>query len=181
MGLIVIFSDIIILFGAMEKMPRANFFCPQFWEGEDFDSEGDFYWQGMEDIWTDLRLTRRCEDGNQSEFSVGIYREREHMGMLDALPTEVRDLSRFVGYRNEGRYSHIKSISESDYINVASFKILTPSLKDYNIFIDTVYAFLVYSQGVAENCYESDASEFSELFSLRGHCPTLADQIPPFS
>lgn len=156
-----LFSEIIVLYDD-KAMPEEDKFCPSFWQAERFDSDGDFYWDGLSACWTNLKLSKLYEGGEQSDFELNIYRERYRK--FEPSIVEVEDLARYISYKSEGRYALKERINNAKNLCVASFFITTKRADDYLEYLKTVHFFLEYTDGIAANLYGFDAKTFSEEF-----------------
>lgn len=149
--------EIIILYDDID-LPDAGVFCPSYWEAEHFDSDGDFYYYGIESRWTNLELLKFYGDQEQSSFDVNVYREKNRLyepGILEA-----SDLSRYIDYKNQGRYKYVDSIHQASNLCVASLCVETSRIEDYREFLMAVHTFLAHTHGRTTNLnqyYAADA------------------------
>jgi hypothetical protein len=135
-------------------MPGEQTFVPSFWATDDFDSDGDYYYDGIDGRWTTLRIAKRTPEGD-SVFEVDTFREKRE---YDPGVQEVADLARYLEYWNAGRYrvaaGHIVTPA------VTWLRIETPHLADYREFLETVAAFLAHGRGIVVSFKELDAARF---------------------
>lgn len=152
-----IFSEMIIIHEDV-AMPKEERFMPSFWTADDFDSDGDYYYDGIDGRWTTLRITKRLPDG-QSVLEVDTFREKRN---YDPAIQEAADLERYIVYWRAGRYQraapHIQSPA------VTSLRIETRHLADYREFLETVAFFLAHGNGIVANFKELDAARFHTEF-----------------
>ena len=154
--------QIIVLYDHVD-MPSEKMFCPSFWAAEDFDSDGDFYYEGVEKFWTKLELEKKYSENDSSLFSIDVWRERNRL--YDPGTSEVADLARYVDYRDEGRYFDVHQIAEAKNLCVASLVIETRQVQDYREFLLSVYEFLRVTNGMTSNLSMNlDAGEFLNRF-----------------
>jgi hypothetical protein len=144
-----------------EPMPGEDNFCPSFWQAEDFDSDGDYYYHNIEGKWTNLALTKRLPNDRNSVLKVNTFREER---LYDPGIQEVADLQRYIDYKKEGRYSNNPKISAMNNLAITSLTIETFDLNDYQEFLKTVHFFLDYTKGVIVNVRDLDAASFKEEF-----------------
>jgi len=142
-------------------MPDEDNFCPSFWKAEDFDSDGDYYYDNIEGKWTNLVLTRRLPDDRNSILHVDTFREKR---FYEPGIQEAADLQRYLDYRKAGRYAANPVLSAVNSPAVTSIAIETFDLKDYREFLETVHFFLESTKGVIVNFKERDAASFREEF-----------------
>lgn len=142
-------------------MPDEKNFCPSFWKADDFDSDGDYYYDNIEGRWTELHLTKRRPDERDSILNVNTFREKR---LYNPGLQEVADLQRYLDYHKQGRYSDNPKISAMNNLAVTSLTIETFDLIDYQEYLETVYFFLDYTRGVIVSIWELDAASFKEEF-----------------
>jgi len=142
-------------------LPDEENFCPSFWQAEDFDSDGDYYYDNIDGRWTNLALTRRQPDGRNSILNVNTFREQR---LYEPGTQEVEDLGRYIAYQKEGRYIHNQKISAMKNLAVTALAIQTFDLEDYREFLETVHFFLEYTKGIVVNFLDLDAASFKEEF-----------------
>jgi hypothetical protein len=152
-----IFSEMIVLHEDV-VMPEEGRFVPSFWLSNDFDSDGDYYYEGIDGRWTTLRITKRAPDG-KSMLEVDTFREKR---LYNPGLQEAADLERYITYWRAGRYregaSHIQNPA------VTSLRIEAHLLADYREFLETVAFFLAHSKGIVANFKELDAAQFRAEF-----------------
>ncbi|BAY24703.1 hypothetical protein NIES2100_44990 [Calothrix sp. NIES-2100] len=144
-----------------EPMPNEDNFCPSFWQSEDFDSDGDYYYENIEGRWTNLELTKRIADDKNSILKVNTFREKR---IYEPGIQEVADLQRYIDYKKDGRYANNPVISSIKSLAITSLTIETFDLQDYREFLKTVYFFLEYTKGFIVNIWELDAASFQVEF-----------------
>ncbi len=155
-----IYTEFIVLHED-EPMPNEDNFCPSFWQSEDFDSDGDYYYDNIQGKWTHLKLTKRMPDDKNSSLNVNTFREERK---YDPGIQEVADLQRYIDYKKDGRYLNNPVISTMNSIAITSLAIETFNLKDYQEFLKTVHFFLEYMKGFIVNLWELDATSFQKEF-----------------
>lgn len=155
-----LFTEFVVLYED-GPMPEADSLCPSFWR-DDFDSDGDFYARGIDGRWSYLELTRRCAGQATSWLIVRTYYASNRPYEPGQL--ETHDLSRYVEYRNQGRFRALSAINAIRSPAVTSLTLETRALDDYREFLQTVHAFLQRSGGVVVNLRDLDASGFRAEF-----------------
>ncbi|HEX3762054.1 MAG TPA: hypothetical protein VHW23_25310 [Kofleriaceae bacterium] len=156
-----IFSEFIVLHED-GPMPDAEQFCPSFWRAEDFDSDGDFYYDGIAGRWTRLELTTRTHGNDRSRLVVQTYYANNRL--YEPGNAETADLARFVDYLAHGRFAALPAAAALRSPAVTSLSLETPDVADYREFLDTVYGFLVHSRGFLANVRDLDAAAFRAEF-----------------
>jgi len=156
-----LFSEFIVLYED-GPMPEAESLCPSIWKGEDFDSEGDFYAQGIAGRWSYLALTRRGGGLSTSSLMVRTYYANNRP--YEPAQLETHDLKRYLEYREQGRFCALPAITAIRSPAVTSLSLETLSVDDYREFLETVHAFLQRSRGTLVNVRELDASQFGAEF-----------------
>jgi hypothetical protein len=154
------YSEFIALHGD-DPMPDEELFCPSFWQAEDFDSQGNFYSDSLEGRWTDLKLTRRRPDGDNSVLWVNTLRENR---LFEPGVEEVADLERYIDYHKAGRYADIPALRDLPSLAVTSLAITTPDTNDYREYLETVAAFLGHMGGVLIRPWAPDEAGFRAKF-----------------
>ena len=152
-----LFSEFIVLYED-GPMPEAESLCPSIWKGEDFDSEGDFYAQGIAGRWSYLELARR----GASWLTVRTYYANNRP--YEPAQLETHDLKRYLEYREQGRFYALPAIAAIRSPAVTSLSLETLSIDDYREFLETVHAFLQRSRGILVNVRDLDASQFHAEF-----------------
>ncbi len=152
-----IFSEMIVIHEDV-AMPEEQRFMPSFWATDDFDSDGDYYYDGIDGRWTTLRITQRLPDG-RSVLEVDTFREQRN---YDPALQEAADLERYIVYWRAGRYQ--RAASHIQRPAVTSLRIETPHLADYREFLETVAFFLAHGNGIVANFKELDATRFRTEF-----------------
>jgi len=142
-------------------MPNEDKLCSSFWQAEDFDSDGDYYYDNIEGRWTNLELTKRVNQDKNTVLKVNTFREKR---MYEPGIQEVADLQRYIDYKKAGRYADNPVISAIKSLAITSLTIETFDLKDYREFLDTIHFFLDYTKGFIVNNLELDAAAFKEEF-----------------
>jgi len=142
-------------------MPNEDYFCPSFWQSEDFDSDGDYYYDNIEERWTNLELTKRRANDKDTVLNVNSFREKRN---YDPGIQEVADLQRYIDYKKDGRYFNNSAILAMKNLAITSLTIETVDLKDYQEFLETVHFFLEYTKGFVVNLWELDAASFQKEF-----------------
>lgn len=155
-----IFSEFIVLHEDV-PMPEEDRFCPNFWKAEDFDSEGDYYYNEIDGRWTVLELTRRVNGDDESTLRVYTFREQRS---YEPSRQHIADLKRYIDYKAAGRYHYLPSIHAIKNAAVTSLIVETKQLADYREFLETVHFFLDHTKGVLVNYYDLDAAAFREEF-----------------
>jgi hypothetical protein len=150
------------------KMPDEEKFCPSFWGSEDYDSDGDYYYDNINGRWTNLEIAKRQLDGKESSLKVNVYWEFDRLYEPSLL--EADDLKRFIDYTRQGRYSDNEVISGIERLGVTSFSFETHSLVDYEEFLCTVYFYLNYTKGILVNFKDLDAIGFKHEFLSEVEC-----------
>jgi hypothetical protein len=158
-----IYTEFIVMHEDL-PMPGEENFCPTFWQAEDFDSDGDYYYDSIDGKWTNLVLTKRLAGDRNSVLRVNTFRQNR---LYEPGIQEVADLQRYIDYKTEGRYGNNPRISAMTTLAVTSLAIDTFDLQDYREFLETVHFFLDFTKGVLVNPWELDAKAFREEF-LRG-------------
>lgn len=141
-------------------MPNEERFCPSFWKAEDFDSDGDYYYNGIDGRWTTLEITRRADE---DDSILRVYTYREHRKYEPGIQ-EIVDLKRYLDYKAEGRYRHAPSVDGIKDAAVTSLSIETRRLSDYREFLETVHFFLEHTKGLLVNYKDLSADEFRDEF-----------------
>jgi hypothetical protein len=155
------FSEVIVLYDDVD-MPSESKFCPSFWQAERFDSDGDYYWDGMSARWTSLKLSKIYKDDSESSFELNVYREKNRE--FEPGVEEVNDLARYVGYKDEGRYARVDKINNAGNLCVASLSIMTGTVEDYREYLEATHFFLIHTSGIAANLCGFDAKMFAAEF-----------------
>lgn len=154
-----IHTEFIVLYPD-QAMPSEESFCPSFWQAEDFDAEGNYYFEGIDGRWTDLEITRK--EAGKPESTLTVYTHRQN-GPIESGLLEVEDLGRYVTYAQEDRYG--SDLQGIDNPAVTALAITTPSTDDYREFLETVHRFMAHTGASLVNYPEVlDASEFKEFF-----------------
>jgi hypothetical protein len=141
--------------------PSAEKFCPSFWEGEDFDSDGDFYYDGIDGRWTMLQLRKKISGSMDSYLEVYTFREQQ---FYDPGIESVATLERTLDDVKAGKYADNGTISAMKDIAVTSLTIQTRLIDDYREYLETVAMFLTHSGGVTVGRFELDADAFRHAF-----------------
>jgi hypothetical protein len=139
-------------------MPEAETLCPSFWAGEDFDSDGDFYANGIAGRWTHLELTRRESGQFRSQLVVRTYYANNRL--YEPAHLETHDLKRYIDYKDQGRFDGVPRVGAIQSPAVTSLSLETIALDDYGEFLGTVHAFLQRANGVLVNVRDLDAAGF---------------------
>lgn len=140
-------------------MPNEEKFCPSFWRAEEFEADGDYYYDNIKGQWTNIEITKRSSLSNDSTLG-----SRQKNRNYEPSIQEVEDLRRYIDYKLEGRYSHDSLINEIEDICVISLCFETYNIEDYKEFLYSVYRFLNFSNGVLANWRELDALSFKKEF-----------------
>lgn len=141
--------------------PTEEKFCPSFWEAQDFDSDGDFYYDGIDGRWTMLQLRRKVSGSVVSYLEVYTFRERR---FYDPGIESVATLERTLDDVKAGRYTDNEAISAMRDIAVTSLTIQTVLIDDYREYLETVAMFLAHSGGVTVGRFELDVDGFRQEF-----------------
>lgn len=141
--------------------PAEEKFCPSFWEEEDFDSDGDYYYDGIEGRWTMLELRKKVPDSIDSYLEVYTFREER---FYDPGLESVAKLERILDDVKAGRYANNETISAMKDIAVTSLSIQTALIDDYREYLETVEMFLAHSGGVTVGRFVLDAATFRKAF-----------------
>ncbi|NHZ83006.1 hypothetical protein F2P44_27560 [Massilia sp. CCM 8695] len=147
----------IIVFYDDVDLPDVDLFFPSYWQAENFDSDGDFYYYGNETRWTNLEILKFYDGDEESKFGLNIYREKNRK--YEPGIQEVADLARYVDYKNQGRYFYIDMIANISNLCVASLEIDTGRLEDYREFLEAVHTLLFHTKGVTANldqCFDAE-------------------------
>ena len=152
-----IFSEMIVLHEDV-VMPSEESLMPSFWASENFDSDGDYYYDNIDSRWTMLRIARRLSGDQVSVVDVGSFREQRHYDP----PPEIADLEQYVGNWRAGRY--LQSASHIQTPAVTRLKIETHFVADYREFLKAVASFLEHSRGIVVNLAELSAAAFHAEF-----------------
>jgi len=89
-----------IIYHEDTPMPEENNFCPLLWKADDFDSDGDFYYDNIDNRWTQLELESKEPNELNTELCIYIY--REHNRYYEPSLHDISDLRRFIEYKNRG-------------------------------------------------------------------------------
>ncbi len=156
------FTEFIIYHDDM-SMPKEEKFCPLLWKAEDFDSDGDFYYDNIEGRWTQLELESKEDNDLNSILNVYVYREFNRN--YEPSISDISDLKRFIDYKKRGDFDHNISISKIKKPAIASFRFETFSIDHYRDFLSTIHFFLKYSGGcIVNHSHLPNADEFVEEF-----------------
>lgn len=149
-----VFTEFIILHEDI-VMPDEENFCPSLWIHNDSDFEGDYYYDGIGGRWTHLEISNKGV-----VLSVNVYRGQNRN--YDPGIFEVKELKRFIGYKESGRYKESENIKNTC---VTSFFFETSDVsRYYPEFLETVLYFLNYSDGLIVNCGVLDKNSFRKEF-----------------
>ncbi len=143
-------------------MPEGTKFCPLLWKADDFDSDGDFYYDTIDSRWTELELESKEPNELNSKLCICVYREhnRHYDPSLDALR-----LRRYIEYKIQGEYDYNTLISKIEKPAIASFQFETYNNNHYLDFLKTISFFLKYSEGCLVNSgMYHNAEEFAQDF-----------------
>lgn len=144
------------------SMPPEEKLCPLLWQSTDFDSDGDFYYDNIDQRWTQLELESIVPDELNSKLTVYVY--REHDRNYEPSILEIIQLRRYVEYQKKGQYEDSPVISNIQKPAVASFQFETCSLEHYKDFLKTIHYFLSFSKGCLVNHLQYNADEFAKDF-----------------
>ncbi|MBU2713082.1 hypothetical protein [Zooshikella harenae] len=144
------------------EMPKEEQFCPSLWLGDDYDSDGDYYYDHIDGRWTSLLIKKKEENEKNTVLEVSVYREKNRD--YDPSVLEVDDLKRFITYRNNGRYSMNSEICSISNLCITSIRFETHSIMHYQEFLSTVFFFLNYTRGILINFDELNADGFKRKF-----------------
>lgn len=141
--MIKVFSEFVIMQEA-KTLPEVKTFCKSIWESSNFDSEGDFYYDGINNEWTTLDLEDRVDS---TKFRLRIWREKKHYP-----PTiDIIRLESYLKFYKNGEYSWVKELNEIQSLMITSISIETSSMEKLEDFTKTCRDYLKYSQGVIVN------------------------------
>lgn len=155
-----IFTEFTVLYPD-QPMPVEERFCPSFWEGEDVEAEGNYYFEGIDGRWTDLELSNKVDGQLLSTLTVHSHRSE---GPFDSSHEKALDLQRYLDYHTEGRY---QNEPPQDWKNLAVTTLIfeTISEADYKEFLGTVQDFLEATGGITVNTNVwMDAEAFRKSF-----------------
>ncbi len=143
-------------------MPEETKLCPLLWKADDFDSDGDFYYDNIDKRWTHLELESKELDELNSKLYIYVY--REHNRHYDSSPDTMK-LRRYIEYKIQGEYNYNVIISKIKNPAIASFQFETFKNTHYLDFLKTVYFFLKHSNGSLVNSgMYHNAEQFAQDF-----------------
>ena len=156
-----IFTELIVFHQDM-PMPEEGKFCPALWAAEDFDSDGDYYYDNIEGRWTQLEIVTRYKDGRNSKLEIDIYREN-NQNYKPRFEAEL--LAQYIQLQEQGYFDLSEGVGAIKNAAVASFKFETFRTEHYQDFLNSVHYFLDYSKGyIVNNGMCLSAGEFAEDF-----------------
>jgi hypothetical protein len=154
------FTELVVV-GADSPHPSEDLFCPSFWSSDEFDSDGDFYYDGIDGRWTVLELRRTPAGVRGSSLEVYTFREQRFYepghGGVAVLARTLEDV-------RSGAYADDDRIAALAQVAVTSLSIETGSVEDYREYLETVAMFLEHSAGVTVGRFRLDATGFREAF-----------------
>ncbi|QHT56704.1 hypothetical protein GXP71_11865 [Cellulomonas sp. H30R-01] len=141
--------------------PEAEAFWPAVWESEDFDSDGDFYYDGIDGRWTTLELRTKVAGSAPSVLEVYTFRERRLYGT--GLESVAR-LERTLDDVKAGRWADNPAVAAMTEVAVTSLAVQTTSTEHYRAYLEAVEMFLAHAGGTTVGRFELDAAAFHERF-----------------
>jgi|GEM_PF-840164 len=141
--------------------PDAESFWPSVWAGEEFDSDGDFYYDGIDGRWTMLELRTKVAGAADSVLEVYTFRERRN---YDPGLDDVARLERTLDDVKAGRWADDATISAMTEVAVTSLTVRTTSTDHYREYLESVAMFLDHSGGVTVGRLVLDAAGFRRTF-----------------
>lgn len=158
-----IYTEFIVVYEE-QALPSEETFCPSFWTAEDFDAEGNYYFNDTKGLWTELAITRK--EAGKPESTLTVYTHRPGSIFQSSL-LEVQDLGRYLGYLQDGRYEDSPADGIAKPV-LTALAIDALSAEDYREFLDTVHQFLATTGGAILNYPEVlDADAFRASFLHR--------------
>ncbi|WP_315094451.1 hypothetical protein [uncultured Cellulomonas sp.] len=141
--------------------PDAESFWPALWESGDLDSDGDFYYDGIDGRWTTLELRTKVPGAADSVLEVYTFRERR---LFETGLESVARLGRTLDDVKAGRWAENATIAAMTDVAVTSLSIRTTSTEHYRAYLESVEMFLTHSGGVTVGRFELDADGFRDTF-----------------
>jgi hypothetical protein len=151
-----IFTQFIILHKNIGFPPEDDF-CSFIRDSDNYDSDGDYYFTGIGDFWTNLELTSK-DKGKEAKFELSTYRENGYF-QLDEY-----DLKPYLERFRNNFYGPLEGISISDELAVTTLVFSTKNSELYEKFLETTHFFLGYSKGYILNYALLNAEGFKEEF-----------------
>ena len=140
-------TERIIILHLDTSMPSESLFMPSFWEMDDYYVQGDYYYEGIENRWTELTLkTREETEENNTLFELLCFRENRN---YEPGLQEIYDLHKYIDNFRNGDYKHISEdlLDKNKYLAVSALSIHTNNPGRVSEFKDTVSMFLKNMNG----------------------------------
>jgi len=135
------FTEFIFLYENVE-LPDPTMFCKKIWKSENFDSDGDFYYENINNEWTELYLEDRIDD---TLFQMRVYREKSYYNLGE----DILFLNQFIEkYIKAGKYNWVEGIKKIKIPAVTSLRVETSNLEKYEDYLETCYLFLQHTSGI---------------------------------
>ena len=151
--------DELVVMHADGPMPDEAMFCPSIWRTEDFDSDGDFYADGLGGRWTQLQLARRVRGERATVLTVSVLRDPRPFQ-----PWLVIDLQGFVDRQRAGGYGHVAALAGLRDLAVTALVIETDDAADHREFLESAHRFLRFTGGWLVAPIELDADGFAARY-----------------
>jgi hypothetical protein len=145
------------------SLPEVETFCPFIWESDNFDVDGDYYYDCYPlKQWAELNLTTNYKDEANSIFSLNVLRRTN---LLTPSP-EVMELNRFFSYIDNERYIDHPLISKIEKPVLGLIQFETHSIDHYQHFLETVAMYLKHTKGIVLNYLNCDYNKFIKKFKV---------------
>jgi hypothetical protein len=158
--LMLLYTELVVV-GPDVPHPEAESFWPALWEGDDFDSDGDFYYDGIGGRWTTLALRTKVPGAAHSVLEVYTFRQQR---LYETGLESVDRLGRTLADVKAGRWADNATIAAMTDVAVTSLSIQTSLMEHYRAYLESVEMFLAHSGGVTVGRFELDAEGFRDTF-----------------
>ncbi len=151
-----IFTEFIVLHKNI-GFPDVDNFCPFIKESEQWDSDGDYYFNEIGDHWTNYELSTNIPE-KEARFEISTYREN------GVFQLDEYDLKHYLELYRNNFYGALKGLSLNNELAVTILVFSTKNSEFYTKFLETTHFFLDYSKGYLLNYGLLNAEDFKEEF-----------------